>query len=413
MNEVVFPKKTVQGVAVSDKTVLVRVDYNVPISSNGVIQDDFRIVASIPTIKYLIEQNAKVILCAHLGRPNGKYDAKLSLSSIAETLSRLLKQEVNFVDDCIGVKVREAVKIAQPGSVTLLENLRFYIGEENNDLNFARQLVKDTSTSLFVQDGFAVSHRASATTVAITKLLPSVAGFLIEKEYLSIKENIKSPARPLITVIGGAKIADKIELLNKFVEISDGVIIGGGIANNFLHYLGFDVGDSLYEPNADAAVKYIIGRARNKFGSSFLEKFILPVDLAISSNGAVNSKREESSLLKESSNTQFKIFDVGANSIDRIKKLLSNASTVIWNGTLGFTEEPQWSRGSVAVAEVLSNNPKIYSLVGGGDTSSFAHKFIEKTGGAFTFISTGGGASLELMAGKDLPGINSLENSSR
>lgn len=412
MREIVFPKKTIQDVAISDKTILVRVDYNVPISSSGTIQDEFRVEASVPTIKYLIERNAKVILCAHLGRPGGKRDEKLSLRPVVKALSKFLKREVAFVDDCVGTKVRETLKNTQQGDVVLLENLRFYTGEENNDINFARQLVKDTSASLFVQDGFAVTHRASATTVAVTKLLPSVAGLLLEKEYLNIKNAIKNPPRPLVTVIGGAKIADKIELLNKFIEISDGIIIGGGVANNFLHYLGFDIGASLYEPELNKVVKYILGRARNKFGSSFLEKFILPVDIAIARDGSPNDHREESSLLKRTPNEQFKILDIGANSVDRVKKLLSNASSVVWNGTLGLAEEPQWAYGSAAVAETLSNNPKTYSLIGGGDTASFAHDFIKKTGGAFTFISTGGGASLELMTGKNLPGIDSLQDES-
>lgn len=410
MSEIVFPKKNIQDIAISDKTILVRVDYNVPISSNGTIKDDFRIEASVPTIKYLTERNAKVILCAHLGRPDGKRDEKLSLRPVAKVLSGLLKKEVTFIDDCVGAKVRETLKSAQQGDIVLLENLRFYTGEENNDINFARQLVKDTSASLFVQDGFAVTHRASATTVAITKLLPSVAGLLLEREYLNIKSVIKNPPRPLVTVIGGAKIADKIELINKFVEISDGIIIGGGVANNFLHYLGFDIGTSIYEPELDNVVKYILGRARNKFGSSFLEKFILPVDIAVARDGSPNDHREESSLLKKAPSAQFKIFDIGTNSINRVRKLLENASSVIWNGTLGLAEEPQWAYGSIAVAETLSSNSKTYSLVGGGDTASFAHSFMERTGGAFTFISTGGGASLELMAGKSLPGINSLQD---
>ncbi|MDR1300479.1 MAG: phosphoglycerate kinase [Candidatus Nomurabacteria bacterium] len=407
MSEIVFPKKTLRDVALGGKTVLVRVDYNVPLGSNGAIMDDFRIESTVPTIKYLIEQGAKIVLCSHLGRPSGKRDEKLSLKPIAENLAKLLKKKVIFVDDCVGLKVRAAVAGLGSGDIALLENLRFYAGEENNDPNFARQIVTDTSASYFIQDGFGVVHRTSATTAAVTNLLPSVAGLLVENEWLTLETAVQSPKRPLITVMGGAKISDKIDLMNRFVDISDGMVVGGAMANTFLKYLGFDIGESLCEPDMDEVVKQILGRARNKFGTSFLDKFILPVDIAVSESGSERGKRIEMPLARDISNPTFKIYDIGSGSMARAQKLLSEATTVIWNGTLGVAEKSQWAAGSAAIAESISDI-RIVSVIGGGDTASFARDWAAKNSAYFSHISTGGGASLELMAGESLAGIDSL-----
>jgi 3-phosphoglycerate kinase len=408
MSEITFPKKTILDVALAGRTVLLRVDYNVPMDEHGRVQDDFRIEASIPTLKNLLEQKAKIILCSHMGRPGGKIDPKLSLRPVAEILARRIKREVKFVDDCVGPKVRAAVAELKPGDMLLLENLRFYASEENDTPDFARQLMMDTSASYFVQDGFGVIHRRAATVDAITQFLPSVAGLLVEQEWLDIKRAVDQPARPMVAIMGGAKISDKISLINKFIDTADGVVVGGALANNFLKYLGFNIGDSLYEPDMDETVKQILGRARNKFGSVFLDRFILPIDVAISKSGNMAGTRVEKPLAKTSDDTGFKILDIGSGSIERVQKLLTGARTVIWNGTMGVAEKSQWAEGSVAIAEAITNNSSVVSLVGGGDTASFARSWAAKNQAHFSHISTGGGAALELMAGEDMPGLDGL-----
>jgi 3-phosphoglycerate kinase len=408
MSEVVFPKKTLRDIDVAGKTALLRVDYNVPMSDDGVIDDDFRIEASLPTINYLVEQGAKTVICSHLGRPKGERDAKSSLKPVAEKLSQELGREVKFIEDCVGAEVRAVSSALQPGEILMLENLRFYLGEEENDLAFAKQLAVDSSASVFVQDGFGVVHRKAASTDAVTKYLSSVAGLLVEREWTALKTATDNPERPLVAVLGGAKISDKIELVSRFVGICDGIIIGGAMANTFLKYLDFNIGDSLYEDGEGEVVQKIISQAQYKFGEEYLAKFILPSDAGISESGDIKAERQEIEVSRGASNGEFKILDIGDKTADYATNLIKQSHTVIWNGPLGLTEESAWSKGSEKIAEVLANNEDITSIIGGGDTASFIRNWDDKRGGSFSHVSTGGGASLELLSGLNLPGIDSL-----
>lgn len=403
-----FPWQTVRDINVSGKRVLVRVDYNVPLNDKHQIDDDYRIIASLPTIKYLQEQKAKIILIAHLGRPKGQVDEKYSLRPVAERLGELLDQPVLFVDDCIGDAVSEASRSLQSGQVTLLENLRFHSEETSNDFSFAREIVQATDAEVFVQDGFGAVHRSHASTAAITRLLPSVAGLLLEKEYTAIKSATEQPNRPLTTVIGGAKIADKMPLLTRFIEISDYIIVGGAMANNFLKYQGHDVKNSLVQPDSDQLVAQILDLVKRKYGKNVDKHFILPVDVAISLDGQLNSqvKRYDVSLNRIPDGAV--IYDIGPNTMQTIDAIVQKSGTVIWNGTLGMAEYEQFSHGSARLALGLARHPHITSIIGGGDTADFVRRWDALHGDSFSHVSTGGGASLELMAGNDLPGIISL-----
>ena len=401
-----FPYKTVRDIDVNDKQILMRADYNVPLAEDGKISDDFRIEASLPTIKYLLKRGAKLVIISHLGRPKGKPNEEYSLRVVAESLSAKLGQEVKFVHDCIGDKVCAQTKDLKPGQVVLLENLRFYPGEEANDHTFAKDLASDSHAELFVQDGFGVVHRAHASTSAITELLPSVAGLLLEREYTEIKKATDDPNRPLTAIMGGAKISDKIPLVEKFIDIADNIIIGGAMANNFLKYLGYDVADSLVEPDIDDTIKRILESAHTKFGADFDSRFKLPIDVAVAEHGDINELRTE--LPIDAVGGRMKILDIGTKTIDQIDDVVSDSGTVIWNGTLGLAEKPEFAHGSARLAMALATHPQITSIVGGGDTADFVRNWDTLGGGSFTHVSTGGGASLELMAGDTLPGITAL-----
>lgn len=410
MATVTFPYKTIEDIDVSGKQVLMRADYNVPLNADGTIADDYRISASLPTIKYLTERGAKVVIIAHLGRPKDKVELKYSLMPVAERLSLLLKdQPVRFVPDPIGAVVSAATTGMKPGEVVLLENLRFYPGEKANDLEFARHLVESTHAELFVQDGFGVVHRPHASTSAITKLLPAVAGLLVEREYIAIKSATDDPSRPLTTVIGGAKIVDKMPLARRFIEVSDNVIIGGALANNFFRHAGYDVGDSVIDGEADDLVEQILADARQKWGDTVKDHFILPADVAISEGGDLSTSTPRKEVGLDEVHAPAKIFDLGSDSMKMIDKLVAKSGTVIWNGTLGMAEYPNFAHGSARLALALAKNPQIVSVIGGGDTADFVRHWDSLKGGSFTHVSTGGGASLELMAGRDLPGITVLE----
>ena len=406
MASVEFPYKTVRDVDVQNKRVLMRADYNVPLNEDGTIADDFRIVASLPTINYLTERGAKVVLIAHLGRPKGQVNKKYSLAPVAQRLSELLNKPVAFVPDCIGEAVSNAADNMQSGQVILLENLRFHPEEEQNDAAFAEQLAKSSRAELFVQDGFGVVHRPHASTATITEILPSVAGLLLEREYVEIKSATDTPNRPLTAVIGGAKISDKMPLVRKFMQIADNVIIGGALANNFLKFRGYDVGDSLVEDNVTDLVKSIEDEAKDRYGEQLSERFILPIDVAVSETGSLHDPRVERQL--DDVHAPAVIYDVGEKTIREIERAAESSGTVIWNGTLGMAEYPEFSRGSARLALALAKNPQITSVIGGGDTADFVRGWDALKGGSFTHVSTGGGASLELMAGDTLPGIAAL-----
>lgn len=401
-----FYKRTMRDVPLDGKTVLVRADYNVPLE-NGAIKDDYRIRSSVPTMKWLLERGCKVVIIAHLGRPEGQRVPELSLEPVASRLSELLGVDVQFVDDCVGDKVVMAVKNAPKKSVLLLENVRFYPGDETNDPDFASQLAKSSCASYFVQDGFGVAHRAQASTSAITQFLPSVAGLLLEKEFVTISGAMQQPKRPLVAVMGGAKISDKIQLVERFVEIADNLVIGGAMANNFLKYKGNPVGKSLVEEGVDEVIKNVYDAATAKVGKDNVDAFLsIPTDVAVAAE--ISKDAERNNKLPGDVAESDRILDIGSATMDHIDNVLKGAGTVIWNGTLGYSELPQFAHGSARLALYLASHPEITSIIGGGDTADFVLHWDAAAGKSFSLVSTGGGASLELMAGKKLPGVEAL-----
>lgn len=406
MSEVTFPYQTVRDIDVQGKHVLVRADYNVPLNEQGQISDDFRIEASLPTLKYLLARHAKVVVMSHLGRPKSAADKQFSLAPVARALAAKLDITVRFLNDCIGEEVQQATAKQTEGEIILLENLRFHKEEKANDSAFAKALATDTHTEVFVQDGFGVVHRAHASTASITEYLPAVAGLLLEREYVAIKQAIDRPRRPMTAIIGGAKISDKIPLVKKFIETADNVVVGGALANNFLKHLGYNVGASLVEDGVDDIVADILQLAHDKYGDAFDEKFILPRDVAIAANGSLDDPRREVGLDQVSGDNV--IYDLGEKTINVIDRLVASSGTVIWNGTLGMAERQQFAHGSARLAMSLARDPKITSVIGGGDTADFVRNWDSKRGGSFTHVSTGGGASLELMSGQTLPGVAAL-----
>ncbi|MBP7767030.1 phosphoglycerate kinase [Candidatus Saccharibacteria bacterium] len=426
-----FHKKTLKDIDLEGKTVLVRTDYNVPVDESGKITDDYRIKQSLPTVQYLISKNCKIVLCSHLGRPDGKRDLKFTLRPCAESLSSLIGEQVDFIDDCIGDKVAEKVASLKQGQICLLENLRFYPEEESNDTEFAKELAG--SAQVFVQDGFGVVHRAHASTDAITNILPSVAGFLLEKEVSTITSVMNNPNRPLMSVIGGAKISDKIDVLNRLIDISDIVAVGGAMANTFLHAKGVNTGKSLIEKSEIGVAKQIMKRAKDK---SAIQKFVLyiPQDAVVATGLDKSAKtrivdwdahvvadienypkrvpRSESVVADDEM-----ILDIGPFSGAFIAGAIQLSGTVIWNGALGVTEVKglqgpigPFAHGTQLLVDALLGDfgNKPYSLLGGGDTVGY----IRDLGltDMFNHVSTGGGASIELMSGLALPGVESLLN---
>lgn len=405
-----FFKRTVKDVPIDHKTVLVRADYNVPLRKDGSISDDLRIKASIPTLEYLLKHHCKIVIISHLGRPEGR-DASQSLEPVAERLSELLGKKVVFVEDCVGDKVTQAVKKAPANSVILLENLRYYPEEEANDAAFAKKIAKSTGARYFVQDGFGVVHRAHASTDAITQYIPSVAGLLLQREYVTIANAMEHPKRPLVAVMGGAKVSDKITVIEKFVDIADKIVIGGAMANTFLSYKGHDMGGSKVEEGQEKTLDKIYKAAHDKLDGSIEDFIILPTDVAVAHDATESEKRRNIQL--GTVRLQDKALDIGDASIERMANEVKKAKTVIWNGTLGYAELPEFAHGSARLALTLAANPEITSIIGGGDTADFVLKWDGEGGASFTHVSTGGGASLELMAGKKLPGVECLLDAAR
>jgi 3-phosphoglycerate kinase len=424
-----FSKQTVRDIDLKGKRVLLRADYNVPLDDAGKISDDYRLQQSLPTIEYLLGQNVKLIICSHLGRPEGKPDPKLSLFPVARRLSELLKREVAFAPDCIGEPAQKAAEGLQPGQILLLENLRFHSQEEQNDDGFAKQLA--SLAEVFVQDGFGVVHRAHASTDAITHHLPSVAGLLLEKEVDTITSVMENPARPLAAIIGGAKIADKIEVLNKFIDIADFVAIGGAMANTFLLANGVPMAKSKAEADEVPTAKEVLARAKAKSAKQpFI--FYVPQDGVVAKSldktattrivdwtADVIADIENYPGRPPESTRQIAedemILDIGPFSGAFIAGSLQLTSTVVWNGTMGVTETVglqgpigPFSHGTELIIEAILGQfgHRPFSLVGGGDTVGYVQQ--RKLVNAFNHVSTGGGASLELMAGHTLPGVAAL-----
>jgi len=415
--------------------VLLRADYNVPIK-DGRITDDYRIRQSLPTIHYILEKNARLIIMSHLGRPTGPDDKANSLAPVAKRLSKLLNKSVQFAADCVGDTVKQASQNLGQGEVLLLENLRFHPEEEKNDVNFARSVVAATGAEIFVQDGFGVVHRAHASTEAIAKLLPAVAGFLLAKEVDTITRVMEDPARPLVAVVGGAKISDKIDILNRLIDIADCVAVAGAMANNFLVVEGHKLGKSLVEKNALSEAKRILAKARQAEKRRNFN-FLLPVDVVVSTdiNGQKptrlvdidsNALADIESYPKKPKRRSFTVkadelvLDIGPMSAYQVAGAVRMAGTVIWNGTCGVTETKgmagaaaPFSHATRIVVEAMigptnRHGNKPFTLVGGGDTVGYVEQ--EKLLGDFSHVSTGGGASLELMGGHHLPGVDVLWN---
>ncbi len=402
-----FPKLVMSDVPLEGKTVLVRADYNVPLNKKGEITDDYRITQSAPTIQELIRKKCKVVICSHLGRPDGKVAPEFSLEPVATRLSEVLDHPVHFVPNCIGDQVVQAVKRLHPGGVLLLENVRFHAGEEANDESFARALARDSGAQYFVQDGFGVVHRAHASTAAITHQLPSVSGLLLEREWMAITSAMEDPKKPLVAVLGGAKISDKIKIITRFIDIADTVVIGGAMANTFLKYKGCNIGKSVHEDGLDNIIRDIYKAAEAKVGKDAVDDFIiLPTDVAVGTKVDADARRAVVDAHEVTENEY--ILDIGWHSIENAVDAVSGAGTVIWNGTLGYAEVPQFAHGSARMALALASQPDTTSVIGGGDTADFVLHWDAKKGGSFSHVSTGGGASLDLMAGEKMPGIDAL-----
>jgi 3-phosphoglycerate kinase len=426
----VFTKKTIRDIDLSGKTVLLRADYNVPIE-DGKITDDYRIKQSLPTVQFLLDQQVKLIICSHLGRPDGKPNPSMSLFPVAKRLQKLLGKDVEFAPDCIGERAQKAAASLQPGQVLLLENLRFHAEEEANDEAFAKELAG--LAEVFVQDGFGVVHRAHASTEGVTHFLPSVAGFLLEKEVDTITNVMENPKRPLVAVIGGSKIADKIEILDRFIDIADVVAVGGAMANTFFVAQGKKVGASLYDKDGLQLAKDIIAKAEAKAKQQPFV-FIIPHDGVVATKidklaptrlvdwsahvvAQIESYPKQSAAATGTVRDDEMILDVGPFSASFIAGTIQLAQTVVWNGTMGVTETEALhdpigptAHGTETVLEAIigefGNRP--YSVVGGGDTVGYIES--RKLVGSFNHVSTGGGASLELMAGRKLPGVEALLN---
>ena len=399
-------KKTIQDVPLEGMTVLLRTDYNVPLGADGMIADDYRIRASLLTIRQLLKDGCKVVIIAHLGRPEGA-DPKLSLEPAALRLAELLGEPIRFVDKTVGEKVRMAVKRAPKRSVIVLENLRFHPEEEANNEAFAQRLAHDTGARYFVQDGFGVVHRDHASTSAITLQLPSVAGLLLKKEYEMLTTAMEHPARPFVAVVGGAKVGDKIPFIKRLIEKADRILIGGAMANTFLAYRGVNVGASKKETDQDEVLDDIYDTAEKKVGKENVNDFLqLPIDVATAKKINERQKRTVKTLADIEKDDL--CLDIGDASSQRYVDIAQHAKTVIWNGTLGYAELPAFATASAALAAALTTQPGKDSVIGGGDTVDFVLHWDKKKGGSFDHISTGGGASLELMSGEKLPGIEHL-----
>ncbi len=398
-----FTKKTIRDVPLEHKTVLVRADYNVPMR-DGKIADDYRIVQSLPTLHFLVKAGCKVVVMAHLGHPKGK-DKEFSFAPVAEHLSELLGKPVIFVPDCIGDRVKIAVKQAKPGDVIMLENVRFHAGDEQNDPAFAKQLATSATADYFVLDGFGSAHRAHASTEGVTHFLPSVAGLLLEQEVTTITSVMKDPKRPLVAILGGAKVSDKITVIQRFVEIADQIIIGGAMANTFFKYRGWNIGKSVFEPGEDHLIERIYADARCKTNN--VDDFILlPTDVAVAP--AIGGHKRTIVDVRDVQPDDY-ILDLGPTSTDLMLAHIKNAATVVWSGTLGYTEDIIFAYSSAKLATALAaQKDHTFSVVGGGDTADFVLHWDKKGGHSFGLVSTGGSASLELMAGQTLPGIAAL-----
>ena len=388
-----YNKKTVKDIDVKGKKVLCRCDFNVPQDkATGAITDDKRIVAALPTLKYLLEQGAAVIACSHLGKPKGEWKESLTLAPVAKRLSELLGQEVIFAKDIIGEDARAKAAALQPGQIMLLENLRFDKGEEANDPEFAKALA--SLADVYVSDAFGTVHRAHASTAGVAAYLPAVSGFLIQKELEIMGGALANPKRPLVAILGGAKVSSKIGVINNLLDIADTIIIGGGMAYTFVKAMGGTVGTSLLEGDRLDYCKEMMDKAKAKG-----VKFLLPVDTLCAAEFSADAKPELVDTMAIPDDRMG--MDIGPKTIELFSDAVKDAGTVIWNGPMGVFEFPAFAEGTRAMAKALAESRAI-TIVGGGDSAAAVAQlgYADK----MTHISTGGGASLEFLEGKELPG---------
>ncbi len=390
-------KKTVREVDVRGRKVLVRVDFNVPLE-DGRVADDTRIRAALPTIQYLLDHGAAVILMSHLGRPKGQPNPKYSLRPVAEHLSALLGKPLKFAPEPVGPQAEALARDLKPGEVLLLENTRFHPGERKNDPEFARQLAALAGPDgLFVNDAFGSAHRAHASVVGVAQYLPAVAGFLMEKELDFLGRLLTAPERPFVAILGGAKISDKIGVIRSLLEKADKLLIGGGMANTFFKAQGYEVGDSLVEDEALEEATSLLAAGK--------DKLVLPVDAVIADRFAADANRKVVPV--DQVPPGWRILDIGPETVARFKAELAAARTVFWNGPMGVFEFPAFAEGTFAIARALAELEGAVTVIGGGDSVAA----VKQAGVAdkITHISTGGGASLEFVEGKELPGVAVLE----
>ncbi|MEE1389581.1 MAG: phosphoglycerate kinase [Clostridia bacterium] len=392
-------KKTVKDIDVNGKKVLIRCDFNVPIDSEtGKITDNRRIRAALPTIQYLLDHNAKVILCSHLGRPKGEFNLKYSLKPVAEELSKLLNKDVKLAKDVIGESAKELTSNMKEGDIVLLENVRFHKEEEQNDPEYSKALA--SMAEIYVNDAFGTAHRAHSSTTGVADYLPAVSGFLIEKELEFLGGALENPKHPFVAILGGAKVSDKIGVIENLLDKVDTLIIGGGMAYTFYKAQGHHIGTSICEEDKLDLAKSILEKAQEKG-----VKLLLPVDNHVSSEYSNNG--EEKMVDSTEIPDGFMGLDIGPKTIEKFEEAVKDAKTVVWNGPLGVCEFDKFATGTKAVATMLSKLDAI-TIIGGGDSAAA----IEKLGLAdkMTHISTGGGASLEFLEGKTLPGIACLQD---
>ncbi|MBU1019204.1 MAG: phosphoglycerate kinase [Patescibacteria group bacterium] len=392
--------KTLHDLDPKGKKILLRVDFNVPLDENREITDDTRIRKALPTIQYLASRGAKVIVLSHMGRPKGQFLDDLRLDKVADRLKELLSEPVGYIHECVGPGVEDAVSEMLEGEVLLLENTRFYHGEELNDEEFVLEIAN--LGDVFVSDAFGAVHRAHATTAGLADHLPSYAGLLLEREIEVLSGILKEPSKPVVLIMGGAKIDTKIGVLRNFIDKGDAFLIGGGLASTFLYAAGHNVGDSLYEPDKKEIAQAIMLAAEKD-----MDKFILPQDVLVASEASENA--ETLTVPVSDIEGDMKIFDIGEKTIDRFCEFIARAGTVIWNGPVGLFEMGPFEEGTRRIAEAVAECPGV-TILGGGDTIAAIKKFglAEER---FTHVSTGGGAMLEFLEGKELPGIVGISKS--
>ena len=390
-------KKTIKDIDLKGKKVFVRCDFNVPLDENGNITDNRRIVAALPTIKYLLEQNCKIILASHLGRPKGEVNQKFSLKPVANELSKLLGKEVKLAEDVVGPSAKELTSNVKEGEIVLLENVRFDAREEKNDESLSKEFA--SMAEIFVNDAFGTAHRAHSSTAGIAEFLPAVSGFLIEKELEFLGSALENPQRPFIAILGGAKVSDKLGVIESLLEKVDTLIIGGGMAYTFFKSIGYSVGKSICELDKLDLAKELMEKAKQKN-----VKLVLPIDNVIAKEIAPDT--ENKVIDSDNIPDEWEGLDIGPKTVELFKEELKDAKTIIWNGPVGFSEYEIFANGTRSIAQALAEKEDAVTIIGGGDSAAA----IEKMGlsDKMTHISTGGGASLEFLEGKKLPGIECL-----